>query len=243
MIRIFRRLRIQLLNDNKVSKYLIYAIGEIALVMIGILLALQVNNWNEDRKRLGEETKILQELKNSISTDIIELSKRVEYGKQDIYHANSILDHIEKGLPYSDSLNKHFIIISKAGINKIFSPEISAYKVLESKGVDLMSSDTLKKQVLDLYNIEYPKLDYEYENYRINILEYGRPVARKQFIIENNEKPMMKPVDYKALSTNIVYTNTIKVIKVNSFAINEILERLIEKCQEIKKLIDSELGK
>ena len=51
MIKFFRKIRQKLLNENRFSKYLVYAIGEIVLVMIGILLALQVNNWNELRKK------------------------------------------------------------------------------------------------------------------------------------------------------------------------------------------------
>ena len=50
MIKFFRKIRQRLLTENKFSKYLLYAIGEIALVMIGILLALQVNDWNENKK-------------------------------------------------------------------------------------------------------------------------------------------------------------------------------------------------
>ena len=51
MIKFFHKIRQQLIRDNKVAKYLLYAIGEIALVMIGILLALQVNNWKEKSSR------------------------------------------------------------------------------------------------------------------------------------------------------------------------------------------------
>lgn len=83
-------------------------------------------------------------------------------GESDIYYATSILNHMENRLPYNDSLNQQFTIISKAGIRKMFSPEISAYKILESKGIDLITNDSLKKQVLDLYNIQYPKPNYEY---------------------------------------------------------------------------------
>ena len=50
MIKYFRKIRQQLLTQNRFSKYLLYAVGEILLVMVGILLALQVNNWNEDKK-------------------------------------------------------------------------------------------------------------------------------------------------------------------------------------------------
>lgn len=50
MIKRFRNIRHTLLNEGKTSRYLKYAIGEIVLVVIGILIALQINNWNEDRK-------------------------------------------------------------------------------------------------------------------------------------------------------------------------------------------------
>ena len=50
MISLFRKIRQKLLAENRVTRYLVYALGEIVLVMIGILLALQVNNWNEERK-------------------------------------------------------------------------------------------------------------------------------------------------------------------------------------------------
>ncbi|HQV75445.1 MAG TPA: DUF6090 family protein, partial [Flavobacteriales bacterium] len=70
MIKFFRQLRQRMIKDNRISKYLLYAIGEIVLVMIGILLALQVNTWNEARKqniihgtvmtRLSEEFRALE---------------------------------------------------------------------------------------------------------------------------------------------------------------------------------------
>ena len=56
MLKIFRKIRQNMLKNNKVTAYLLYAIGEIVLVMIGILLALQVNNWNEKRKQKTEKT-------------------------------------------------------------------------------------------------------------------------------------------------------------------------------------------
>jgi tetratricopeptide (TPR) repeat protein len=62
MIKFFRRIRQQLLTENKFSKYLIYAIGEIFLVVVGILIALQINNWNENNKVLAKEKVILASL-------------------------------------------------------------------------------------------------------------------------------------------------------------------------------------
>ncbi|MCA0154264.1 DUF6090 family protein [Winogradskyella vincentii] len=71
MIKFFRKIRQNLLSENKFSKYLIYAIGEIVLVVIGILIALQINNWNEERKieNMGKEYigEIYTDLKNEVS--------------------------------------------------------------------------------------------------------------------------------------------------------------------------------
>lgn len=66
MIKFFRHIRQKLLSENKFSKYLLYAIGEIALVMIGILLALQVNNWNEESKEREVELGILRQIKKRL---------------------------------------------------------------------------------------------------------------------------------------------------------------------------------
>jgi hypothetical protein len=59
MIKFFRKIRQRLLTENKFSKYLIYAIGEIILVVIGILIALSINNWNDYRKERNEEKIVL----------------------------------------------------------------------------------------------------------------------------------------------------------------------------------------
>lgn len=62
MFRFFRTLRQKLLTENRVSKYLLYAVGEIVLVVIGILIALQINDWNERRKNEEKELKALRDL-------------------------------------------------------------------------------------------------------------------------------------------------------------------------------------
>ena len=70
MINFFRRIRKNLLSENKVSKYLLYALGEILLVVVGILIALQVNNWNEDRNSRQFEIRMLTEVRNALSDDL-----------------------------------------------------------------------------------------------------------------------------------------------------------------------------
>lgn len=73
MIRFFRKIRQKLLTQNKVTRYLAYAIGEIFLVVIGILIALQVNNWNESRKESARERELLIYALENIKTDSLSL--------------------------------------------------------------------------------------------------------------------------------------------------------------------------
>ncbi|MEJ2112182.1 MAG: DUF6090 family protein [Flavobacteriaceae bacterium] len=77
MIKFFRKIRHKLWIENKVRKYLPYAIGEIALVMIGILLALQVNNWNENRKDRNTESIILHNLLSDMEENIKQIRRKI----------------------------------------------------------------------------------------------------------------------------------------------------------------------
>ena len=73
MIKFFRHIRKSLLEQNKMSKYFKYAIGEIILVVIGILIALQINNWNENQKDIAKEQQILLSLREEFKQNIEEL--------------------------------------------------------------------------------------------------------------------------------------------------------------------------
>ncbi|WP_163380119.1 DUF6090 family protein [Cyclobacterium sp. SYSU L10401] len=81
MIKFFRKIRQKLLSENKFSKYLIYAIGEIILVVIGILIALQINNLNESKKEQNILNASLNSLKLNLQKDIENLNDQIEYNK------------------------------------------------------------------------------------------------------------------------------------------------------------------
>ena len=70
MIKFFRKIRKKMLTENKFSKYMLYAIGEIVLVVIGILIALQINNWNELRKTQDTKNSVYSVIKTDLVTDI-----------------------------------------------------------------------------------------------------------------------------------------------------------------------------
>ena len=78
MIKFFRKIRKHLLAENKFSKYLIYAIGEIILVVIGILIALQINNWNNDNIERELELNMLSEILTNLEKDVLTLIQRLQ---------------------------------------------------------------------------------------------------------------------------------------------------------------------
>ena len=78
MIKFFRRIRQNLLSEGKTQKYFKYAIGEIILVVIGILIALSLNNWKEDLAKQGEETRILSGLKQEFEAYIVEVNRNIK---------------------------------------------------------------------------------------------------------------------------------------------------------------------
>jgi hypothetical protein len=95
MIKFFRHIRQRLLNENKLSKYLLYALGEIALVMIGILLALQVNTWNEGRKERSQELAILSQVRTEFRSNLKQLDEKILIRDQLIAGAKDLLTYID----------------------------------------------------------------------------------------------------------------------------------------------------
>ena len=112
MIKFFRKIRQNLLTEGKTGKYFKYAIGEIILVVIGILIALQINNWNEKRKDLNKLTNILQNIAADMREDALTIKETVEYGKEDINRIKSFLNHKDYSGFTRDSLEQSLQVYS-----------------------------------------------------------------------------------------------------------------------------------
>jgi hypothetical protein len=99
MINFFRKIRRQLANENKFAKYFRYAFGEILLVVIGILIALQVNNWNEQRKQDAEFKVTLEQIYNALKIDVDDYDSTMK-------GYDNALSTIDFLLDYPDSISK-----------------------------------------------------------------------------------------------------------------------------------------
>lgn len=88
MIKFFRKIRFNLMEQNKTSKYFKYAIGEIILVVIGILIALQINNWNENRKAKQNEKALYGRMIMDLKIDENRIDRHIEFYKEDLETLN-----------------------------------------------------------------------------------------------------------------------------------------------------------
>ncbi len=167
MLRFFRQIRQRLLADNKINKYFLYALGEILLVVIGILIALQINNWNEERKQNHLETVYLNRLHNELKKDISTFSneiQRLESNNEKIVGFTNVL----KDENYNDSL---LVELTNAYMTygtsyPIFNPSTSTFEDLSSTGnLSVISNTEMRDRIIKHYeDYQFVELNFK-QNY------------------------------------------------------------------------------
>ena len=143
---------------TKVMAYLRYAVGEILLVVIGILIALQINNWNENRKLLKQEIEIYNELKSDLFQTKKEILSTINKHKKIIKSTQSLIYDIVKKEPYSKTIYNRF---ASSGDDFQIIPQTSAFESLKNIGLDILSNDSLRIRITDLYEIDLKRFDDE----------------------------------------------------------------------------------
>ena len=158
MFKFFRQIRQKLLHENQFSKYLIYAIGEIVLIVIGIMIALQLNNWNERRKGQLKIDDILKQVQDELTTniyysnDLLAVYKTKEKDLAKVLRKEVTLEDYK-----NDDLVNLIISYTIANISDDQANELSEYS-------DFLSpqQDSLITEINYLYSYVKPLLDIMY---------------------------------------------------------------------------------
>lgn len=154
MIRFFRRIRQKLLTENQFSKYLLYAIGEIVLVVVGILIALQINNWYQQHLERELEEDYYCQFLEDVNQDLIQLNEQVQYTQDRLHHANKLLGLLQVGDGDFEEMLEH----TKGAVSKtdaIITPNMNAFEDLKSSGnLRLITDKNIKKQLTEYYAYE-----------------------------------------------------------------------------------------
>ena len=143
MIRFFRHIRQNLIMENKTSKYFKYAIGEIILVVAGILIALQVNNWNIKRIERQSEIKYLTNIKLDLQKDLVTLNEQIDVRIKKQNVTESLISHIN-GNNIIEDLDKLAKNVFATINEERFTPNNSTYNELASSGnLSLIENDSI----------------------------------------------------------------------------------------------------
>jgi len=154
MIKFFRNIRKKMLSENKISKYLIYAIGEIILVVIGILIALQINNWNENKIKTKKEIFHLENILNNLQDDLNTQIKPCIGKTENQIRGFKLL---ETGFYENDNISNDSIrqlAFQFLGQWDLVLNTV-AFDNLKSTGMDVLSNDSIKTKLLTLYGNNY----------------------------------------------------------------------------------------
>jgi len=194
MIHFFRQIRQGLLSENRVKKYLLYALGEITLVMIGILLAMQVDNWNENRNLAKKEITNLKELQKNLKSDLEnQLIPGSEYYQRsmDAYNILQSEFYIAPQSIPEDSIRVLFyamVIPWKLAFNTVTFDKLSAM------GIDLISNDSIRENISQLYGYKY-RIIKDYHD--VTVTEFREDFVPRLSDHFNVHKPLTKPeLDY-----------------------------------------------
>ncbi|GMN05383.1 hypothetical protein MTsPCn5_07710 [Croceitalea sp. MTPC5] len=181
MIKFFRKFRQNLLVQNKFKKYLIYAFGEITLVVVGILIALQINNWNEREQLKNTELKTLKSLNESIKINLDELNHilNAQINRNRSLQEVLFVDVSNRPLVYLDSL------ITENVENYTFDPSTGIYNsIINSGKIEIITNDSLKNRISKLYDSVS-----DYQESEDEMTEFTKVHLEESFIANLNINP------------------------------------------------------
>lgn len=227
MIKIFRQIRQSLIMENKTSKYFKYAIGEILLVVIGILIALSINNWNEERKNRIREQSILKNLQSDFKANIDNVDKTYNSFLEAYEASVNLLEIMSSDDTIDGSEIEHLL---DEIINKTMSLDIntgSINEMLNTGSINLIRDSNLKKQ---LSNWSYFETDTQddiviYRNY---LFDFFIPSLTNKALLRNMEVPAFFEEDLKLQiisksNFKIDYNKTIRTIEFENELYNNTL--------------------
>ena len=189
MIKFFRKIRFNLMETGKTSKYFKYAIGEIILVVIGILIALQINTWYNTKIDRQKEKEYLISLIKDIELQTTLVNGQINHEKKMRLNCEKALSNLNSTAINQDSLNSHLAGITR----KTFVINNPTFQELKSSGnIMLIKNNTLRNEILSFYQyLEYSDLVIKTSNEK-TVSEF------RNFLLENSV-------------VDLNYTDTLKV--------------------------------
>lgn len=242
---IFRKLRKSLLTENKFSKYLVYAAGEIVLVVIGILIALQINTCNNQKIQNDKEQFYLSEIKSTLIQDSLAIKKVLEYNIQKKKVIGEMM-----GI-FSDTLNnrERLAILDRSTDvfvdYRLFEPSSTTFNnMISAETISVIQDNQLKNMLTNYYEYNYA------EGLQERLVQMNRKVVDEAFPefftrefakAQLNLDTELKPIDEVELHKSSVFLSDLYGI---SYLVNmqdDFLKRTLSDIDKLIKKIDQNL--
>ena len=183
MIKFFRKIRQNLLSEGKTRKYLKYAIGEIILVVIGILIALSINNWNEERKAVNKTEHLLTQVHKELGFNINKANKVIEwYRPKD----SLIYNVLNKKVTYNDyKLNNRYLRLMRGSweanlVNDAFTT------LIDNQNMFILEQDSMVEKLRHLYGTDKREVDL-FDEYTVNnVMNKIKKLEAKGWLYDNH---------------------------------------------------------
>ena len=246
MLRFFQNIRKSLMEKKKVRTYIFYSLGEIALVMIGILLALQVNNWNENRKERLEEIRLLESIQMDLKQDQEMLNRIIVQAQERQAQVDSILTLMyEQRSPDTDT----FIRLNRSGVafENHFQVNSGTFDESQSAGsVKFIRDDELRQQIFSYYR--KTKRSYTDRNTVKQIYEEVFPVFFRKVVATESGITIWKdietdlpPLEIKELSQDPDYIAMLVTKAAAEMFQIEDWQQFLEDSKQLENNIQNEL--
>lgn len=181
MIRLFRKIRNQLLAEDRYSTYFLYASGEVLLVVVGILLALQIDNWNQHRIDKKVEIENIENLYFSFNEDI-QIKDMITLYEDASFSERMWLDYLEGKIPYSDSLLNYGYLI---GVNSSLIPNKGFYESLKTRGLETIENKELRNRITTVYELYFPLFQRQTDFFEEQFGKERIDFFKKYFLLGN----------------------------------------------------------
>jgi len=250
MIKFFRHIRQQLVMENKTGRYLKYAIGEIVLVVIGILIALQINNWNENLKKVRQEQETLSNLKQDFEYNRNELLSVLKSNSENIKSAITVLN--KTGSRYSEDFDLDPILGDVTSSVYYYPKNGFLNDLINSGNLGIIKSNELRNRLsswmprLDDLNLRQ-KATKEFENLMIRyVIDNGSWLSADESEDDQTVRSLNFPtsgfqINNNELLKDIKFENMVENQAVFVELINERLRLCLELNEEILDLLNQEM--
>jgi hypothetical protein len=151
LLKFFRKIRQRLLTENKTSQYLKYAIGEIVLVVIGIFIALQINNCNSSKNDDYKGNEYLNNIRRDLKGQVIDIDIQLDFESKQLTNTQSILTVLDNNSSLTDSILKNLTMLSS---RRTFVPVDPTFQDLKSTGnLNLIRNDSRRDNLIKYYQV------------------------------------------------------------------------------------------